>query len=57
VFKKYGAIELVECWSDAEPAGETTSFPMATFTALKALLLVCREQTSSAKRLVKQEFN
>jgi len=29
VFKKNGAIRLVECWGDDVPQGKTTSFPMA----------------------------
>lgn len=29
VFKDYGAIEMVECWGDDTPEGETTSFPRA----------------------------
>lgn len=39
VFKEYGAIELVECWGDDVPAGETTSFPMAV--KCKADEVVC----------------
>ncbi|MEM9667823.1 MAG: DUF1428 domain-containing protein [Pseudomonadota bacterium] len=29
VFKKYGAIRVVECWGADIPDGEVTSFPMA----------------------------
>ena len=29
VFKKHGAIAIVECWGDDVPEGELTSFPMA----------------------------
>lgn len=29
VFKEYGALEVVECWGDDVPEGETTSFTMA----------------------------
>jgi len=29
LFKKYGAIKLVECWGDDVPDGEVTSFPKA----------------------------
>ncbi len=29
IFKKYGAMSVVECWGDDVPAGEVTSFPMA----------------------------
>lgn len=29
VFKKHGALKLVECWGDDVPEGEVTSFPMA----------------------------
>jgi len=29
VFKEYGALRVVECWSDDVPDGEQTSFPMA----------------------------
>jgi uncharacterized protein YbaA (DUF1428 family) len=29
VFKKHGALGLVECWGDDVPDGELTSFPMA----------------------------
>ena len=29
VFKKYGALAVVECWGDDVPEGEHTSFPMA----------------------------
>lgn len=28
-FKKYGAINMVECWGDDVPDGKLTSFPMA----------------------------
>lgn len=28
-FKRHGALEVVECWGDAVPEGEVTSFPMA----------------------------
>lgn len=29
VFKKHGALKVVECWGDDVPDGEVTSFPMA----------------------------
>lgn len=29
LFEKYGALEQWECWGDAVPDGEVTSFPMA----------------------------
>ena len=29
VFKKYGALQVVECWGADVPDGEQTSFPMA----------------------------
>lgn len=29
VFKKYGALRMVECWGVDVPDGEVTSFPMA----------------------------
>jgi uncharacterized protein YbaA (DUF1428 family) len=29
VFKKHGALKLVECWGDDVPEGKVTSFPMA----------------------------
>ena len=29
VFKKHGALKLVECWGDDVPDGKLTSFPMA----------------------------
>lgn len=29
LFKKHGAISLVECWGDDVPDGEVTSFPLA----------------------------
>ncbi|WP_020590596.1 DUF1428 domain-containing protein [Kiloniella laminariae] len=29
IFKKYGALSLVECWGDDVPEGKVTSFPMA----------------------------
>ena len=29
VFKKNGALQVVECWGDDVPEGKTTSFPMA----------------------------
>ncbi|MCZ4281344.1 DUF1428 domain-containing protein [Kiloniella laminariae] len=29
IFKKYGALQLVECWGDDVPEGKITSFPMA----------------------------
>ncbi|ANG63851.1 RNA signal recognition particle [Marinobacterium aestuarii] len=29
VFKKHGALNLVECWGDDVPEGKVTSFPMA----------------------------
>ena len=29
VFKRHGALSLVECWGDDIPDGEVTSFPMA----------------------------
>ncbi|WP_273859096.1 DUF1428 domain-containing protein [Photobacterium sp. GSS17] len=29
LFKKHGAIRLVECWGDDVPPGEITSFPLA----------------------------
>lgn len=29
VFKEHGALNVVECWGDDVPEGETTSFPMA----------------------------
>ena len=29
VFKKHGALGLVECWGDDVPEGELTSFPLA----------------------------
>jgi uncharacterized protein YbaA (DUF1428 family) len=29
VFKKHGALSLVECWGDDVPDGKLTSFPMA----------------------------
>ncbi|MCP1198833.1 DUF1428 family protein [Notoacmeibacter sp. MSK16QG-6] len=30
IFRKHGAIEVVECWEDNVPEGETTSFTLAT---------------------------
>ncbi len=30
MFRRYGALEVVECWSDDVPEGETTSFTIAT---------------------------
>ena len=29
VLKEHGALQVVECWGDDVPDGETTSFPMA----------------------------
>lgn len=29
LFRKHGALKLVECWGDDVPDGEVTSFPMA----------------------------
>jgi len=29
VFKKYGALQAIECWGDDVPDGKLTSFPMA----------------------------
>ena len=29
VFKKHGALEIVDCWEDDVPEGEVTSFPKA----------------------------
>ncbi|MHA7872038.1 MAG: DUF1428 domain-containing protein [Hyphococcus sp.] len=29
IFKKHGAMSLIECWGDDVPDGEVTSFPMA----------------------------
>lgn len=29
IFREYGALWLVECWGDAVPDGELTSFPIA----------------------------
>ncbi len=29
VFKEHGALQVVECWGDDVPDGDTTSFPMA----------------------------
>ena len=29
VFKELGALQVMECWGDEVPDGETTSFPMA----------------------------
>jgi len=29
LFKEYGALSVVECWSDDVPEGKITSFPMA----------------------------
>ena len=29
LFKKHGALKVVECWGDDVPAGKLTSFPMA----------------------------
>ena len=29
LFKEHGALEVVECWGDVVPDGESTSFPMA----------------------------
>ncbi|RZV48633.1 MAG: DUF1428 domain-containing protein, partial [Pseudomonadales bacterium] len=29
IFKKHGAIKLIECWGDDVPEGKITSFPMA----------------------------
>ncbi|HUQ50620.1 MAG TPA: DUF1428 domain-containing protein, partial [Gammaproteobacteria bacterium] len=29
VFKKFGALSVVECWGDDVPEGKLTSFPMA----------------------------
>lgn len=29
IFKEYGALEVVECWGDDVPEGETTSFTLA----------------------------
>ena len=29
MFKKHGALSMVECWGDDVPDGEVTSFPMA----------------------------
>ncbi|WP_114388958.1 DUF1428 domain-containing protein [Notoacmeibacter marinus] len=30
LFRQYGALEIVECWGDDVPEGETTSFTLAT---------------------------
>lgn len=29
IFKRHGALDVVECWGDDVPEGEVTSFPMA----------------------------
>lgn len=29
IFKKYGALSIVECWGDNVPVGKLTSFPQA----------------------------
>ncbi|PZD72333.1 hypothetical protein C1752_03920 [Acaryochloris thomasi RCC1774] len=29
IFRKYGALKVVECWGDDVPDGELTSFPLA----------------------------
>lgn len=29
IFKKHGALAVIECWGDDVPEGEVTSFPMA----------------------------
>jgi uncharacterized protein YbaA (DUF1428 family) len=29
VFKKHGALRVVECWGDDVPDGQVTSFPLA----------------------------
>ncbi|NNE53339.1 MAG: DUF1428 domain-containing protein [Sulfitobacter sp.] len=29
VFRKHGALDVADCWGDAVPDGEVTSFPMA----------------------------
>ncbi|WDI32290.1 DUF1428 domain-containing protein [Hyphococcus flavus] len=29
IFKKHGALSVVECWADDVPEGKVTSFPMA----------------------------
>jgi uncharacterized protein YbaA (DUF1428 family) len=29
IFKKHGAISVIECWGDEVPEGKLTSFPMA----------------------------
>lgn len=29
IFKEHGATRVVECWGEAVPAGEVTSFPLA----------------------------
>ena len=29
VFKEHGALQVMECWGEDVPEGETTSFPMA----------------------------
>ena len=29
IFKKHGALEIVECWGDDVPEGKLTSMPMA----------------------------
>ena len=29
LFKRYGALRIVECWGDDVPDGEVTSFPLA----------------------------
>jgi uncharacterized protein YbaA (DUF1428 family) len=29
IFKKHGALKVVECWGDDVPEGQVTSFPMA----------------------------
>lgn len=29
IFRKYGALQMVECWGDEVPDGELTSFPKA----------------------------
>ncbi len=39
-FRRFGAIEIVECWGDAIPDGKVTSFPMAVKCAADETVVV-----------------
>jgi uncharacterized protein YbaA (DUF1428 family) len=35
IFRKHGALEVADCWGDAVPEGEVTSFPRAVRCSAK----------------------